>query len=118
MSDAPRINSDWECTPAEIHARIEANEDLLLIDCRTQAERELVRIEDSLHIPQDALSANLESLFRKEDVSEMIVYCHHGVRSLAVVAALREAGFESVRSMSGGIHQWALEIDTTLPTYS
>lgn len=117
MTASQRINPDWECTPADIQERIKAKEDLLLIDCRTRAERELVRIEDSLHIPQDELSANLETLFKQEEVSEMIVYCHHGVRSLAVVAALREAGFESVRSMAGGIHQWALEIDTTLPTY-
>ena len=86
MTASQRINPDWECTPADIQERIKAKEDLLLIDCRTRAERELVRIEDSLHIPQDELSANLETLFKQEEVSEMIVYCHHGVRSLAVVA--------------------------------
>ena len=117
MTDAGRINPDWECTPNEINQRMIDGEDLLLIDCRTDLEREIVKIEGSLHIPQDALSAHLETLFRREDVSEMIVYCHHGVRSLAVVAALREAGFESVRSMAGGIDRWSAEIDPALPTY-
>ena len=113
-----RIDPDWECTPREVSERRSNGDRLVLIDCRTHAERELVSIPDSMHVPQDELSSNLETLFRLEDESEMIVYCHHGVRSLAVVAALREAGFESVRSMAGGIHRWSKEVDPDLPTYS
>ena len=48
----------------------------------------------------------------------LVVYCHHGVRSLGVVAALREAGFESVRSMAGGIDRWSREVDPSIATYS
>ena len=116
--DAGRINPDWECTPREVFQRRQDGEELLLIDCRTHEERALVSIEDSVHVPQDELSSNLERLFRMEDASELVVYCHHGVRSLAVVAALREAGFESVRSMAGGIHRWSQDVDPDLPTYS
>ncbi|MEE2682045.1 MAG: rhodanese-like domain-containing protein [Planctomycetota bacterium] len=119
MNDQGRINPDWECTPLDVSDRIDAGENILLIDCRTDGEREIARIDDSLHIQHEALSANLETLFQKEDeYSELIVYCHFGVRSLGVVAALREAGFESVRSMAGGIDRWARDVDPSIATYS
>ena len=119
MNDQGRINPDWECTPSEVQQRIGAGESILLIDCRTDAERAIVKIADSLHIEHQALSSRLESLFKmEEECSELIVYCHFGVRSLGVVAALREAGFDSVRSMAGGIDRWARDVDPTLTTYS
>ena len=119
MNDQGRINSDWECTPADVHERISNGEQILLIDCRTEAERSIACIPDSLHIEHETLSSNLETLFQKEEeCSEMIVYCHFGVRSLGVVSALREAGFESVRSMAGGIDRWAKDIDPAIETYS
>ena len=119
MNDQGRINPDWECTPTDVDERMRGGEAILLIDCRTDAERAIATIADSLHIEHQALSSNLEMLFQKEDdFSELVVYCHHGVRSLGVVAALREAGFESVRSMAGGIDRWSREVDPSIATYS
>ena len=51
------------------------------------------------------------------DESELIVFCHHGVRSLNVVHWLREQGVEACRSMAGGIDRWSLEIDPKVPRY-
>lgn len=119
MNDQGRINPDWECTPLDVKQRIDTGEEILLIDCRTPAERAIAQIPNSLHIEHETLSSNLETLFQKEeDCSEIIVYCHFGVRSLGVVAALREAGFDSVRSMAGGIDRWARDVDPTTQTYS
>jgi rhodanese-related sulfurtransferase len=45
------------------------------------------------------------------------VHCHHGGRSLRVVRWLREQGFSRAQSMAGGIDQWAVDIDPSLPRY-
>ncbi|TAE89605.1 MAG: rhodanese, partial [Verrucomicrobia bacterium] len=44
-------------------------------------------------------------------------YCHHGVRSLHATHWLRQQGMHSVFSLEGGIHRWALEIDSSVPLY-
>ena len=59
-----------------------------------------------------------ESLGRLEDSDEeLIVLCHHGVRSLRVVSWLREQGVQNCASMEGGIDRWSLEIDPGVPRY-
>jgi adenylyltransferase/sulfurtransferase len=47
----------------------------------------------------------------------LVVHCHHGGRSLRVANWLREQGFSQAQSMAGGIDQWSLEIDPTVPRY-
>jgi rhodanese-related sulfurtransferase len=52
-----------------------------------------------------------------EQDKPMVIYCHTGVRSAAVAAYLLNQGFLDVKSMVGGIHAWALQVDPTLSTY-
>jgi rhodanese-related sulfurtransferase len=49
--------------------------------------------------------------------AHIVVYCHHGVRSLAVTDWLRKQGYAQVQSMSGGLDQWSREIDPGVPRY-
>ncbi len=86
-----------------------------LLDCREPPEWAACRIEPAIHIPMGDIPARLQEL---DPDRPIVVYCHHGVRSLGVVAALREAGFESVRSMAGGIDRWSREVDPSIATYS
>jgi rhodanese-related sulfurtransferase len=67
-------------------------------------------------IPLPELDERAEELeaFRGRPV---VVYCHHGVRSLQVVNWLREQGVEACQSMAGGIDRWSLEIDPSVPRY-
>ncbi len=58
--------------------------------------------------------ADLQS--RSQD-APLIVFCHHGVRSLNVVSWLRQQGLENCQSMSGGIDEWSAEIDPSVPRY-
>ncbi len=48
---------------------------------------------------------------------EIVVYCHHGIRSLQFASWLRQLGFDNVQSMAGGIDRWALQIDPKLSRY-
>lgn len=110
------FNNDWEITPREFHRRRSLGEPIVLIDCRTTAERELARIEGSIHVPMQSLSQHIASL-REHEAASIVVHCHQGMRSLKVTEALRQAGFDDVRSLAGGIHLWALDIDPTVPMY-
>jgi rhodanese-related sulfurtransferase len=111
------IDQVWEISPREVRRRLDARDaNLLLLDCRTAKERLICFIEGSLHVPMEQLASHLERL-RDVEEQDIVVYCHHGRRSLAMTAALRKMGFESVRSLAGGIDRWSLEIDPAMPRY-
>ncbi|HUG92719.1 MAG TPA: rhodanese-like domain-containing protein [Planctomycetaceae bacterium] len=98
-----------------LKARLDAGETLLL-DCREPDEHDLVRIAGSRLIPMSELADRVGELepFRGQPI---VVHCHHGGRSLRVAHWLAQQGFADVTSLAGGIDQWALEIDPSLPRY-
>ncbi len=106
-----------ELTPKEIAAKREAGEKLCLIDCRETGEWEICRIEGANLLPMNTVPANLQHLEAQADQTLLIVYCHHGVRSLNVVHWLQAQGVANCVSMTGGIDRWSREIDSTVPRY-
>lgn len=110
------FQAGWEMTPRELRALMHTGHAPHLLDCRTVPERETATIAGSVHVPMADLSARLGELRKWED-EPIVVYCHHGARSLRVTAALRQAGFSDVRSLAGGIHLWSTDIDPTVPIY-
>jgi rhodanese-related sulfurtransferase len=115
------VTGNTDCSTIEIdchrvHAKIVAGADLLLLDCREPREYELVHLADAILLPMDELPARIDEL-EEHRAKEIVVYCHHGIRSLRVATWLRERGFSQVKSMIGGIEQWAQEIDPTLARY-
>ena len=107
-----------EITPQEVQRRLQAGDKLLLIDVREPGEFQLARIADSELIPMRTVPAELSRLDAQADDAPLIVFCHHGVRSLNVVHWLREQGVDACQSMAGGIDRWSLEIDPSVPRYS
>jgi rhodanese-related sulfurtransferase len=58
--------------------------------------------------------------FRTEELNpadEIVVYCHHGVRSAAVADYLRRLGFTRVRNLAGGLDAWAASIEPAMRRY-
>ena len=103
-----------EILPAEVKARMDRGESVLLVDVREPWEHRLCRIEGARLIPLGSLAASVSTL---PDESELICYCHHGMRSLDAAAWLRAQGFEKAKSLAGGIERWSREIDPKLPRY-
>jgi rhodanese-related sulfurtransferase len=64
-----------------------------------------------------SIPGELPDLETRSDEGPLIVYCHHGVRSLNVVHWLREQGIEACQSMAGGIDAWSLVVDPSVPRY-
>lgn len=105
--------------PLEIDVRtaaslLDGNPAPLLLDVREVSERQVCRIGEGLHIPTGEVPFKWESLPRDRHI---IIYCHHGMRSLRVARFLQERGFRNVQSLRGGIEAWSLEIDPSVPRY-
>jgi rhodanese-related sulfurtransferase len=105
---------DLEITPAEVKQRLDRGEKLVLIDVREPWEFSVCRIEGAKLIPMGTVPANLQALDADD---EIVVYCHHGVRSLDVTVWLRGQGVEGAKSLAGGIERWSVEIDPNVPRY-
>jgi rhodanese-related sulfurtransferase len=96
--------------------KLDDKEPLLLLDCRNPDEHATVNIPQAKLIPMGELPERVGEIAAYRD-QPMIVHCHHGGRSLRVTRWLREQGFSQVQSLAGGIDQWAIEIDPSLPRY-
>jgi len=108
---------ELEITPREVRSRLDAGDKIALIDVREPNEFQQSRIEGAELIPMRDVPAQLQHLEALADDATLIVFCHHGVRSLHVVNWLRGQGVEACLSMSGGIDRWSVEIDPAVPQY-
>ena len=105
-----------EIDPAAVKRLLDSSEDMLLLDCRESDEHATVHIREATLLPMSELANRAGELAVHRD-RHIVVHCHHGGRSLRVTKWLREQGFDKVQSMAGGIDQWAVEIDPSLPRY-
>lgn len=86
-----------------------------LLDVRFPHEHQYVALPGSLLIPLPELDERVDELEALRG-RPVVVYCHHGVRSLDGTAFLRALGLEAV-SLRGGIDLYALRVDPSLPRY-
>ena len=110
------MNVPVEITPQEVKRKLDGGEKLRLIDVREPHEYNLTRIEGAELIPMRAVPEALPRLEGEERT--VVVFCHHGVRSLQVVNWLREQGIAGCQSMQSGIDRWSCEVDPDVPRYS
>jgi rhodanese-related sulfurtransferase len=107
----------FEIAPKEVKQKLDAGERIALIDVREPFEHQQAHIEGSRLIPMNTVPANLQALDATADEATLIVFCHHGMRSLNVVNWLRQQGVANCVSMQGGIDRWSVEIDPAVPRY-
>jgi adenylyltransferase/sulfurtransferase len=112
MSDD--LYAEIEVSPREVSERLARGEKFLFVDVREKWEHDLARIETTTRIPLREIPANLARL---EGADEIVLFCHHGMRSLDAAAWLRSQGVAGARSMAGGIERWSVEIDPRVPRY-
>ena len=107
-----------EISPQEVKLRLDSGEKLHLIDVREPYEFEQARLQGADLIPMRTVPGELPSLEARAEEGTLVVYCHHGIRSLNAVSWLREQGVEACQSMAGGIEAWSLTVDPSVPRYS
>lgn len=100
----------------ELAARIQAGEPIVLLDVRQPWEHELAALPNSTLIPLGELPVRADEFQPPEDAM-VVVYCHHGIRSLSGAALLEQRGLRRVASLAGGIDAWSLLVDKAIPRY-
>ena len=99
-----------------VHAKQNAGESFVFLDCREQDEFDTVHILGTTLIPMSQLQDRVSELDGKQN-EDIIVHCHHGGRSLRVAQWLRQQGFAKAVSMAGGIDVWAVDIEPGMARY-
>jgi sulfur-carrier protein adenylyltransferase/sulfurtransferase len=103
-----------EITPGELAGRLARGDTFDVIDVREPYEWEIARIPGARLIPLGSLTHALSSLDAGRDI---VLHCHHGVRSARAVQQLHAAGFTRVWNLAGGIARWSDEVDASVPRY-
>lgn len=103
-----------EITPQELKAKLDAGEKIKILDVREPEEFELCALKDACLIPLNELGKRLSELDLNE---EIVLYCHHGMRSMHAALMLKQKGFKHAKSLHGGIEAWACLIDPSIERY-
>jgi sulfur-carrier protein adenylyltransferase/sulfurtransferase len=109
---------ELEIEPIRVKQMMDNGKNFTLVDVRGQGEYEICRIDGSTLIPLDIIEERkIEKLNGLKKADEIVLHCKAGVRSLKAAKALIDIGFENVKSMRGGIEEWAETIDPSMPRY-
>ena len=112
---AEELGAEWEITPRELQARYEKDSHQpFIVDVREPHEWDICHLPKAHLIPEGDLPARMHEL---DSADEIVLYCRTGVRSARALKLLREAGFRKLKNLVGGIHEWADEVDSSMPTY-
>ena len=94
-----------QITPEEIKKRLDANEELMLVDTREEFEWNNGRIVGAIHLSKGVIEREIEMLIPDMN-QEIILYCGGGYRSALSADNLQKMGYINVTSMEGGWRKW------------
>jgi len=114
-SDVPLVDGIPQITVEELKRRFDTQEDVFVLDVREPHEVQIVNIGAPL-IPLGQLASRVDELAAQKD-RKIVVHCKVGGRSQKAALILKNAGFERVENLAGGIIAWAEKIDPSLPKY-
>jgi rhodanese-related sulfurtransferase len=113
LESAAEQDAKMQISPQDLHAQMADGAPLRLLDVRSREEHEAVKLPGSELMSQDVL----QGLFGEDKSQRIVVYCHHGVRSLDAAAYIAGHGMTNVKSLAGGIDAWSCEVDQSVPRY-
>src|SRR5207244_2730288 len=102
-----------EMSVEELKKKLDAKEDIFVLDVREPNEYQICNIGGHL-IPLGDLQKRVHEL---DSSREIVAHCRSGVRSAKAVDFLRQTGFRKVRNLAGGILAWADRVDPKMPKY-
>jgi molybdopterin/thiamine biosynthesis adenylyltransferase/rhodanese-related sulfurtransferase len=115
VADAPIVDGIPQISVQELKRRLDAKEDVFVLDVREPYEVPIVNIGAPL-IPLGELPKRIDELAAQKD-RNIVIHCRSGARSQKAALILKSAGFPRVENLAGGILAWADKIDPTLPKY-
>lgn len=104
-----------EISATDLKRRMDAGDDIQLIDVRQPDEWAFAKIEGAKLIP---LGEILNRMGEIDENRETVIHCKMGMRSARAVEALQRAGFKGdLKNLKGGITAWSNEVDPKVPKY-
>src|SRR5262245_26232226 len=104
-----------EITATELKTRLDAGEDIQLIDVREQKEYDHCSIPGSKHIPLGQVIQRMDEI---DPNRETVVHCKMGGRSAQAIFGLMQAGYKgNLTNLKGGIIAWSNDVDPSVPKY-
>lgn len=94
-----------ECTVDDVKRRLDAGEQLLLVDVREESEYAAGHVPGAIHISKGVMERDVESKI-PDPATEIILYCGGGFRSALSADNLQKMGYTNVISMDGGWRDW------------
>lgn len=91
-----------------------ANPSPILLDVREPWEYQVVHFPDSVLLPLRNLPDALTEFSLDQ---ELVIICHHGIRSMHAAIYLESAGFTNIINLKGGIDGWARDLDPHMAVY-
>jgi len=111
--EKPVASNVPEIQPEELKARLDAGEDIFILDVREPHEYQICNLQGYL-IPLGELPKRAHEL---DSSREIVAHCRSGVRSAKAVTFLQQAGFRKVKNLAGGILAWSDKVDPNVPKY-
>jgi adenylyltransferase/sulfurtransferase len=115
VADAPIVDGIPQISVEALKRKLDAHEDFFLLDVREPHEVPIANLGAPL-IPVGELEKRIAELAPQKD-REIVIHCRSGARSQKAALILKNAGFQHVENLAGGILAWADKIDPTMPKY-
>jgi rhodanese-related sulfurtransferase len=109
-------NPPTPCSVQALHRRLEAGDAPFLLDVREPDEVAYCALPGIVNLPLSTFVQRADELEPHRE-AEIVVICHHGVRSEMARAWLSQHGFTGARNLVVGMHAWSTEVDPSVPTY-
>ena len=106
--------SGAEITAEQLKKRIDAGENLFVLDVRNPNEFQICRIPGTVLVPLPELPSRFAEVPRDREV---IVHCKSGMRSAKAIEFLKGQGYSKLANLTGGILAWAEKVDPGMPRY-
>ncbi len=113
LSSLFHTGTHLEVSPGELMKKMHSTQPPHLLDVREPDEHAQYALPNAKLIPLGTLANRLAEIegWRGEEV---VVYCHHGLRSLHAIAQLQKWGFTNLHNLSGGIDRWFREVSPAI----
>ena len=103
-----------QISPRDLKDRLDSPNPPVVLDVREPAEIAIARMPGAIEIPMNEVPRRLEEIPSEREV---VVVCHHGMRSAQVASFLVDRGRTGVLNLSGGIDAWSLQVDPSVRRY-
>ena len=103
-----------QMTAVQLKEKLDSGKKITLLDVREPQEWDITHLPDAKLIPLGEIPSRVNELDTADDI---VVYCHHGMRSAKAINFLKKMGFEKLTNLAGGIDAWAINNDREMPRY-